>query len=473
MIFTRISLFILLLFPAVYYTSAQTNHSLAISNSTLISTSEQMPLWMWANTDGKIAPGNSILNISEINGAGIYFFNDSNSFVKAGADLNYGIGDNSSYFQANQLFAMLNLNNWEIMVGMQHNDLIFDGLSTSNGNIAKSRNARPYPKIGLRVAKYKPLPFIGKFLSFKGEYEEGILNDERYVDGTHLHHKSLYLKAKISDNFSIEGGAEHFVMWGGTSRDERIGEMPTGCNAYFKYITGSAGGEDFPQMDQNNVAGNQYGTYQLMLTQKFKKGEVVLNISHPFEDFSGVNLRNWPDNLIGLSVKFNDPDKFITHILYEYTNTRQQSVPDSLYFWSGEDQKWVRREFDNYYNHSIYKSGVTYFKKTISSPLFFPVKKEEGISMGLESNRFFAHHIGLKGNLNKYISWKSMVTFVRHFGTWNQPYKIVRDQTSLLLNLCYSNKPTPFIIDFTVAGDIANTNPNRLGFQIGLRYNFN
>lgn len=468
----RILLTFSILFILVFESVGQTVHSISISNSTLVSTSDQMPFWLWANTDGKIDADNSVLNISEINAAGTHFFNDSNSFIKVAADLDYAIGDNSKYFQANQLYTRLSLNKWEIFFGMVHNDLYFEGLSTSNGNIARSRNARPYPKIGIRVSDYKPVPFLDKSLSFKGEFDEGILNDDRFVDRTHLHHKSFYLKAELLKNFSIEGGVEHNVMWGGTSQNEKIGKLPDDCSAYLTYITGSQGTEDFPLTDQLNVAGNQYGSYQLLLKQKFDKFEAGLNISHPFEDFSGVNLVNWPDNIIGVTIKLKDKNKIITHFIYEYTNTRQQGIKDSLLSWNEETQHWNSRHYDNYYNHGVYASGVTYHEKMMSSPLFQPVRIKDDISRGPESTRFFAHHIGLKGKLNKDISWKSMVTFIRQFGNWNRPNKEVKDQTSLLLNLFYSGELIPFDIDFTAAGDIANSNPNRLGFQIGLYYNF-
>ena len=108
----------------------------------------------------------------------------------------------------------------------------------------------------------------------------------------------------------------------------------------------------------------------------------------------------------------------------------------------------------------------------MSSPLFNPVRIKDDISRGPEYTRFFAHHIGLKGNINNDISWKSMVTFIRQFGNWSQPNKTVQDQTSLLLNLFYSGELIPFNIEFTVAGDFADSNPNRLGFQFGLQYIF-
>lgn len=469
----RILLSVSILFFMVFESMSQTSHSGSISNSTLVSTSDQMPFWLWANTDGKIDADNSVLNISEINAAGTHFFNDSNSFIKAAADLDYAIGDNSKYFQANQIYTRLNLNNWEVFVGMVHNDLYFEGLSTSNGNIARSRNAHPYPKIGIRVSDYKPIPFLDKFLSFKGEYDEGILNDDRFIDRTHLHHKSFYLKAELFKNFSIQGGVEHSVMWGGTSQNEKIGELPDDCSAYLKYITGSQGNDDFPVTDQLNVVGNQYGSYQLLLTQKCDRFEAGLNISHPFEDFSGVNLVNWPDNIIGFTIKLKEENKIITHFIYEYTNTRQQGIKDSTHIWNEEEQKWDFIHYDNYYNHGIYASGVTYQQKMMSSPLFNPVRIKDDISRGPESTRFFAHHIGMKGNINSDISWKSMVTFIRQFGNWSQPNKAVKDQTSILLNLFYSGDLIPFNIDFTVAGDIADSNPNRLGLQFGLQYNFN
>jgi len=466
----------LILFFSVFFisfnVSGQTATYLSISNSTLVSTSEKIPLWLWANTDGKTEKNNSILNLTEINAEGTHLFTNPKFKIKAGATLNYGFGNNNKYFQANRIFTRINFNNWELSIGMYYNDLFFEGLSTSNGNIAKSRNARPLPRISFRVSEYKPVPFFTKILFFKGEYDEGFLTDQRYVNKAHLHHKSFYLRLNPFKNFSIAGGAEHFVMWGGTSQDEKIGKMPSDCAAYFRYISGSHGDSKFPAMDQNNVAGDQYGTYQILITQKFKQFEASLNISHPFEDFSGVNLQNWPDNSIGLLIKLNNPNKIITHFIYEYTNTRQQGIKDSLHYWSEDEQKWKSHEYDNYFNHSIYKSGVTYYQKASVSPLFFPIKEEDNISRGIESTRFFAHHIGLKGNISKTIQWKSMITYINHIGTWGKPYTTPHTQGSILFNLFYSGDIFPFDINFTIAEDIIKSYQNNLGFQLGIQYKF-
>src|SRR5680860_978349 len=225
------------LFP-ILNSNAQTDFSFGASNRTLISTSGEMPFWMWANNDGKINKDNAFLNLSELEVAGKYFFNDSNSFFLAGSNLIAGLGNKNSYFQPNQLFAGINLNNWELNAGMYYDEELFGGLSTSNGNMANSRNARPHPRIVARVAQFKPVPYLGNFLLFKGEYEEGLLLDERYVDKTHLHHKSFYLKIQPTKTFDIQMGLEHFAMWGGTSQNKDIGKLPGDWNAYWKYIRG-------------------------------------------------------------------------------------------------------------------------------------------------------------------------------------------------------------------------------------------
>lgn len=467
--FLIIFTFVLLTFETV----GQTNSALSISNSTLVSTSDKMPFWLWANTDGKIEADNSFLNLSEINGSVLHFFNDSNSYIKTGAQMVYGAGNTSQYFQPNQLFAGINLNNWELNIGLYHNNLLFDGLSSTNGDLSKSRNARPYPRITISISEYKPVPFLNKILSFKGEFSEGILNDNRFVNNTLLHHKSLYFKIETFQNFDIQAGLEHFVMWAGTSQNKDIGDLPRSASDYLRYITGRKGDEGFLPTDQINVAGNQYGTYQILLTKKFDKFEASLNISHPFEDMSGLRFQNWPDNLIGLSLKLKNTNKLITHFLYEFTNTRQQGVTDSLYVWLDEQQEWHRSGADNYYNHGIYRSGATYFNKMMGSPLFLPVIIKDGISRGSGSTRFFAHHIGLKGKIHKDVEWKSMVTFIRHFGFWGNPYEKPQNQTSFLLNFLFTGDQIPFNIELTVAGDIADTYQNNLGAQLGLHYYFN
>ena len=461
-------LFIFSLILFLNQINAQTSTQFNISNSTLVSTPDQ-PFWLWANHDGKIISGNHFLNLTDASFSGLHDFKGSSLLLITGTDLVAGLGNKTRYFQANELFAGFNLENWEIKGGLWVNEMLFGGLSTSNGNIAYSRNARPHPRISLRIADYKPLPWIGKFLLFKAEYEEGWLNDERYVKNTHLHHKSLYLKFKISDNFNLQAGLEHFVMWGGISQNSTVGKLPDDFSAYLKYITGQKGNQNFLPTDQENVAGNQYGTYQAMFTYHFKNWTAVLNISHPFDDLSGMNWRNWPDNLIGIYITSNKRNRFVTDFIYEYTDTRNQSArTDSLYYWNEGSQTWGKEEYDNYFNHGIYRSGATYRQLAMVSPLFFPVVVKNGISYGFKSNRFFAHHFGAKGKLSRDLAWKGMVTYVQELGTYQYPYPVNGKQLSGYLKITYIGNDLPFEISSDIAGDLIQKQNNKFGMQIAL-----
>lgn len=459
------SIIIILLFRV--QSTGQTEQNLGISNSTIVSVSGEMPLWLWANRDGKILTENTLLNLSELNGELTYYFNDAKAFFKAGTTLAGGIGNKKSYFQGNALFAALNLNNWELDAGLYYRDEMFAGLSTTNGNLAQSRNARPHPAIRLRVAEYKPIPLIGKYFFFKGEYEEGLLNDERYVDHAHLHHKSLYIKLQPVQSFDLQVGLEHFVMWGGTSQNPNIGKLPSNFDAYIQYVMGKSGDEQFPGTDQHNIAGNHYGTYQVLITHKTGKREISLNFSHPFDDLSGMNFRNWKDNLIGLNIKFNDPKKLITNFIYEFVHTKNQGV-DSIYRWNAETQKWNTIDYDNYFNNGIYRSGATYQKMAMGSPIFFPVMIDRGISAGFRSNRFFAHHIGLKGTFLQDFNWKGMLTYMQHSGTWGNPYPKDKIQASGLLEVHYHGKKLPFEASVVFAGDVIKTEKDNLGLRLSV-----
>jgi fido (protein-threonine AMPylation protein) len=63
------------------------------------------------------------------------------------------------------------------------------------------------------------------------------------------------------------------------------------------------------------VAGNQFGTWQIFFSKETGKVITEINISHPFEDYSGFVWRNWPDNLAGISIRSKNPEAKVTRIL--------------------------------------------------------------------------------------------------------------------------------------------------------------
>jgi len=424
---------------------AQYPFRISIENATLMAGDTLFPFWFSANRQGKIENRNSFLNVTDLFLGQIVYTPDSSLSVHWGGNFVAGLGQ-ANYYQVNRAYAGVSFKGWNLKGGMFYDPVVYAGLSTTNGNLARSTNARPYPKLRFSTAGYKPVPGLKKWLGFKAEYTEGILNDDRIVDKARMHHKSFYLSVHPFTAWKIKAGLEHVVMWGGTSPDERFGAMPQSFKAYLFYISGRKGDESFPQMEQNNVAGNQLGTYQVEIEKQFTHFNAAFYISHLFEDHSGKNLRNFPDKLLGLHIGLINKTSFITDLLYEYTNTRHQSIRNE-----------TDKEPDSYFNHSIYASGYTYQRRVLGSPLFYPVIVNNNVSEGIRSNRFFAHHVGMKGNFPQHLAWKGMITYIQHLGLYRNPYENLEKQVSGLLEMQYVHPGFPVELGLSISADAGNT----------------
>jgi hypothetical protein len=437
---------------------AQNVLQVEFKNFTLASTDSLLPFWFTTNRHGTVQSSQSVLNVTGISLEQCYRrkTNASVSYTW-GAEVIAGWGE-SSYYQINRAFAGVAVRGWKLQAGMFYEPEKFRGLSVTNGNLARSQHARPYPMVRLSTRWFKPIPFVQNVLSFKAEYDEGLLNDDRFVKNARLHHKAFFLRFVPAPDWKITGGFEHFVFWGGESSDERIGRMPSDFKAYIRYILGSGGSEDFPQTDQANKAGNQLGTYQLEVQKSFSKAEVTFFLSHPFEDLSGVNWRNWPDNLAGLYVNFTDDPPLVTGLLYEYTSTWQQSIRGD----------WDRQEPDNYFSHSIYRSGFTYHGNMLGSPLFLPDISDDGRVTKIVSNRFFAHHLGISGKWKSLWKWKGLLTYSEHAGTVGRPFDRNTKQISGLVEVQYIQTGFPVEIGFSLAADAVSNNYRNVGTMLSV-----
>jgi hypothetical protein len=446
---------ILFLVFAPLFSQTQERPGYYIKNSTLAGSGNELPFWLAANRHGKVDATSTLLNLTGLYAGQEYSVDSSTTFGYTwGGNLVFGFGNNGFYRQVNQAFAGINFKGLELKAGLYYDPVRYDGLSTTNGNLARSYHARPHPKIRLSTQGCRAVSFLPEWFSFKAEYEEGLLNDNRFVKNTRLHHKSLYLKVHPAETWEISGGLEHYVMWGGTSADEQVGSFPVNFKAYLLYIFGLKGNDDFPLNDRMNAAGNQLGTWQLKTVKRFSGVDVVLYVSHYYEDYSGVNWRNWRDNLLGLHIRFKDSDRLLTGFVYEFTNTRNQSVVGKI--WQGPD---------NYFNTGLYESGYTYHRLVMGSPLFFPVVVKDGIARGVRSNRFFAHHVGLRGNISEYLHWKGLLTYIEHWGTYGSPYKPYQKQVSGLLEIQYTRPGFPVEPGLSVAADSGNTINSNFGVQ--------
>jgi hypothetical protein len=454
-------LFVLLLIFGYYNASAQMTPEISVQNRTFIASDSLLPFWFMANQNGKVRNVGSLFNLTDIYLKQPYHEYTSGVNYTFGINALAGFGE-SSYYQLNQVFGGVSWKGWDLKAGKFHDPSLYAGLSTTNGNLARSQNARPYPKVRFGNLTFKPVPLSQNRLRYKVEYSEGLLNDARYVKNTRLHHKSFYLRAHLSPTMDLEAGLEHFVLWGGTSPEESIGKMPSGLKDYIRYISGTSGDQAFPETDQRNVAGNQLGTWQFQVHKRFPEMGISFYLSHLFEELSGLKWRNWPDNLLGLYINLMKKEQLITDVVYEYTNTRQQSILDR------DDDP----DPGNYYRHGIYRSSFTYHQQMMGSPLFFPVILQDGIARGLGSNRFYAHHLGVKGKVTDQLEWKGLFTFIHHFGLYNASYEPSERQLSGHLEVLYMNSVLPVDIGMSIAADAGKTTKNNYGVLFMMSRNF-
>ncbi|MCY1723248.1 hypothetical protein OU798_23060 [Prolixibacteraceae bacterium Z1-6] len=470
-IFARLTLLYWILSCSII-TSAQEPSNFRIRNSTIISNNNQLPLWFHANQHGKVQATNQYLNISEI------FISNSATERKVniiswnwGGEVIYAFG-NDNYLQINQAYTGISFNGWALKGGLFYDPVLYAGLSSTNGNLVRSGNARPHPNLRFYNNNYKPLAFIAEWLYFKFEFDEGLLEDDRYVENTHLHHKSLYLLIKSKKSWDAAFGIEHYVMWGGTSQDPKIGRFPISFGQYLRYIFSIPGGSNNSQEhDKGNVSGNHVSTYQLAYSKYLDKLDISFYLSHPFENHPGLTWKNWPDNLIGVHVSVKNKTKLINDFVYEVINTRHQNLKNDFVTNEG-DEEWMHDLYEDYFVHLLYKSGFTYHHNSMGSPLFFPVvQRTDEISntwFSLQSNRFFAHHVGISGHLSEAIKWKGLLTYIEHLGTIPNPYEFKHKQLSGLLDIQYINNKFPVQVSFSIAFDSGNSVNSNLGVQLSV-----
>lgn len=449
-----------------------------VSFNTYYSTGDDLPFWLTSNRNGVFSLRNSTFQLLQAGFANDYETSRASRWDYTwGADFIYALAGKSD-FQANQYWFGVRYTNFTIKAGAQSDPIRYSGLSSTNGNVDRSNNARPLPGISLSTDGF--IPFLGKeWFSVSAEYEEKLFSDHTYVRNARLHHKSFYGKALLKKNLSLTIGLEHFVLWGGTSPDQSIGEMP-GFSQYFKYVFGLKAGPGAHMADQINRAGNQLGLYSLQLQKEGANQRLEFYWNHFFEDRSGMEMANLRDGLWGLHLSRKDRSAFFTDFVYEYMYTLHQSGSTHMISANRPDDpnRLTGRGKDNYFDHYIYRS-FTYYNRMMGTPLFVPHIGSNNQADGFESTRMWMHHFGAKGELKPGIKWKGMLTWSRNFGTYTDsfpwldgPYAEPLDEFSFLCELNYSPCKLPMQLSGGFAGDYGERFEKRIGGYLGISYLF-
>ncbi|MCW0481759.1 capsule assembly Wzi family protein [Gaoshiqia sediminis] len=463
-----LSFCLLLLFRLLSAQPLSGQSSVSLQSNFLFS-DKQLPFWLEVNRLGTVSNKHGAQQLW-----GIDWQHRGNPFGKRGFSIDFGAslngrtGNEPSVF-ATEYWGKFYARKAYLLAGAQSDPVYAEGLSLSNGDLFQSRNARPLPRVEFGASDVTPFPSGGaSFFSFDFKYAEHFLIDDRIVSHPGLHHKWIRFNFKITPELTFRTALDHWVFWDGYSSE--YGDLP-GFNYYWKYVRGKEGGDESPETDQNNVAGNQLGQYVFQLN--YHQDGYCLDIywHHLFEDRSGMEWDNAEDGYGGLALTWLKETPLLKLIVMEYVHTMDQSGAFHLDKPNPENPaRPTGRGRDNYFNNSVYRSGFVAYNRMMGLPLFVPTINEDGVSVGFASTRLWGIHSGFSGYFSEQVQWTGMMTWSRYFGNYGSRISPSQKLFSLAVSCQYQPKQKPISYSVRMAADLGDYEEPSLGVEFSLRY---
>ncbi|WPY99741.1 capsule assembly Wzi family protein [Christiangramia sp. OXR-203] len=410
-----------------------------------IYSSSESPFWMHSNRRGRV---DEKTFYSGLLSGSVIFNKDNSSSFQFGGGLLYKDGYDDG-FKIDEAYFSYVSPKIRVDIGKRQRTDLYQGLSVSNESILWSLNASPFPGISIETVEPVFFNFKDYGLGFKFSIGEYLLDDERFIDNTRLHHKSGHLVYRTQKDFEVSLGLQQFVQWAGVS--EEFGRLPKTLEDYGRVITGRAGVDDVGG-EEVNALGNQMGSYELKIRTRINDLDVELFYNHIFEDGSGLKLGNFPDGRYGVYIEDNR-DTFwgkdwIRYFIYEFYYTKNQSRDRKSSAIDGAD---------NYFNNNLYQSGWTYQNRVIGVPLI--LLNDDRFRIG--TNILTVHHLGLKGALLKNNSYQFLLSYRVNYGLKDSFYKPTARVVSSYLEV--ELMKGDYNLSAFVASDIKNVDQSNFG----------
>ena len=459
-------LLIMLPFAGIHAQERQFNYQISLTG--FAASGERLPFWLTANQHGLIPDGDGgMLRL------GVF----SNFTAAHKIQFAYGVAAAASLSEADddvvvdQLYVSGRWRNLRLDVGMIHPEEEYNGVSSTNGNFVLSGNARSLPGYNLR-SDYMKIPGTNGIVNLRFNWADYKMIDDRYVENTLVHNKSLFVKFVPHRRWEIIVGLEHWAQWGGDSPSE--GEQPATIKDYWKIVRAKAGGSGATRSDSLNALGNHLGREHLRIN--YHADNYILTFYHdiPWDDASGTDFRSFPDGTYSLYYGSVDRTRWVTDVIYEFYYTKYQSgsrhdrpaTPEEIAEQDPDDPFYGRRVIggcDNYFNNGIYRSGWTYYRRTIGSPL---MTAATGDRLGIVNNRVIGHHVGIRGMAFHKVPYKAMLTYTINYGTYGSKLLEAPRQLSGLLCVGIPAKRLPFRIEAGVYADYGSFLQDNIGLTL-------
>lgn len=389
----------------------------------LVSSSESTPFWLQSNRYGMFSgEGSQFLTRIQAHSTNNQLTN--NLILSYGADFIARPGTRSSAW-FNQGYLRLDAWNLFLQAGRFHNTSPIHNENLGMGALGVSGNASPIPQLRVGLADWLPLPFTQNFIRVKGHVAHGWLNNDRFTKDVLYHEKVIH--ARFGGNFplNVYAGMAHYALWGGTNPE--YGKLPSRLSDFGRVFRAVGGDDRAPITEIQLLLGDHLGGWDFGFFLEQDAFELKLYRNFPLESRHNLQLKSPQDALTGIDLLFTNPLFLgLKNITYEYLYTKWQAGPRTGQ--PGFEDSGTPGGNRNYYNNGVYKSGWSYFGRTIGNALFIPSKQNSGI----ENNRIVAHHLGVLLE-QKAITLLLKTTYSRNYGTWIEPYAPGRRQISSLI----------------------------------------
>ena len=382
-------------------------------------TQERSAFWMHSNKMGRLDEKSQFYGLLKAN----YSIEDQN-----GLKAEFGLGGlyKNGYdqeFRLDEAYFALTSNRLEVILGKKQKEVLYSGISASNENILWSLNSAAIP--GIQFYTREPLFFKGESgLGVLFGLEEYLLDDERHIENTRLHHKFGKLIYRNRNDFEVSIGGYHFVQWAGIS--DEFGKLPNSFEDYLRIFFAKPSEDDVGNGQEVNSLGNQLGSYEVKLRSKVRNIDFTFLYNSIFEDASGLKLGNFPDGRYAVYFEDNR-DAFwglpwLKAVMYEFyytknqSRTRQSSEVDCA---------------DNYFNNNLYRSGWTYRNQVIGVP--FILLNENRFRIG--TNIVAVHHLGLSGAVMEKYPYRLLISYRQNYGVKGSFFEQKQEIISTFLEL--------------------------------------
>ena len=393
------------------------------------------PLWFTANRYGLSSqkPNSGYIR------AGLHYGKKLNRHwrIEAGLDL-AGAADQVSGFVIQQAYADIAWKFLRLSIGSKERPgfPLTKNERLSSGMMVEGPNARPVPQVRIDIPEYVTIPGTGNWLALKGHLAYGAFTDWNWQEdfaapetnwGKHIlyHSKSLMFRIGNREKFPVEfelgllmaaqfAGAQMLKNADGSSTVSV--DMPGGLKSFFKAFIPMSGGSDTPWGDQVNVEGNHLGSWNFALTYYLNDWRFRAYLDHYFDDHSQMvwQYGRWKDGQLGIEIDL-PKNRWLSAIVWETMSTKQQTGP-LLY-----------DEF----------AGTLGYQGMGNPFLPGPIYNKDG-EITFKSNRVRAQHLGIEGDPSEEWNWRILISFARHWGTYQTPLDKQRKQFSSLYEVSYT-----------------------------------